>query len=378
MLDLLGQLGLHLELRIGKEVPVPAPYEVMDSLISLSVTNNDRQPDGFQMDFNIGKDTLLDYGLLKSGILDAPNRVIITALFGLLPQVLIDGIIDDLQVESSNEPGKSKLRVMGKDISMKLSFEDQSAIHPQQRDSDIVRQILFKAGFIPEVTETKDIPVEIERISTQQCHNLKFIRKLAKRNGFVFYLEPTKVPGLNIAYWGPESRRGPPQPALTMNMGAQTNMDTPPNFQYDAMGPTALEVTIMDPFTRQPIQIPIPASVLPSLTSSPAKPLRRVLSRDAANLSFASALQKAVAGASESSDAIRAIGEVDAVRYGCALRARRLVNVRGAGQSYDGTYYVQQVTHNIKRLPRGEYKMRFTLTREGRGAQSMFVAATEC
>ena len=38
---------------------------------------------------------------------------------------------------------------------------------------------------------------------------------------------------------------------------------------------------------------------------------------------------------------------------------------RGAGFSYDGDYYVKSVTHSIRL---GEYKQRFTLTREGIGA----------
>ena len=50
----------------------------------------------------------------------------------------------------------------------------------------------------------------------------------------------------------------------------------------------------------------------------------------------------------------------DTVRYGDILRARRLVGVRGVGTNYGGKYYVKQVTHRIKR---GEYKQRFTLTR---------------
>ena len=41
------------------------------------------------------------------------------------------------------------------------------------------------------------------------------------------------------------------------------------------------------------------------------------------------------------------------------------MGVRGVGKTYGGYYYVQQVTHRIKR---GEYKQSFTLKREGRGA----------
>ena len=58
-------------------------------------------------------------------------------------------------------------------------------------------------------------------------------------------------------------------------------------------------------------------------------------------------------------------GELDTLRYGAVLEAPGLVPVRGAGFTYDGTYYVQQVTHQISR---GNYKQRFTLTREGTGS----------
>jgi hypothetical protein len=369
MADLVGMLGIRLQLLIGQpDVPLPPPYEVVDALVSLKVTNNDRRRDAFQMVFNLGRDSLLEYGLLRSGILDVPNRVIILAIFGGLPQVLIDGIITDHQVIPSNEPGRSQLRVTGEDISVKLSFDDQNVTHPQQKDSDIVKKILAAAGFVPDITDTNDAPNDTERIPTQQCNNLRYIRQLAQRNGFVFFVEPTNIPGVNTAYWGPEKRQGEHQPALSMNLGPQTNVDTPINFHFNALGPSEAEVSIIDPFTKLTIQLPALSAFLPSLTSNPAKPLRKTFSRDTANLSFAQALLKLFTSSSETSDAIDASGEVDAVRYGRALRARRLVDVRGAGQSYDGTYYVRQVVHEITRLPSGHYKQRFSLTRDGRGA----------
>ena len=60
--------------------------------------------------------------------------------------------------------------------------------------------------------------------------------------------------------------------------------------------------------------------------------------------------------------AISGSGSLDVVRYGYILRARMLVGVRGAGLAYDGLYYVDSVTHNLKR---GEYKQSFTLSRDG-------------
>ncbi len=375
MFDLVGLLGIRLQLLIsGMDAPPrPAPYEVADALIGLQVTNNDRERDGFQMEFSLGKDTLHDFGLLRGGVLDVKNRVIIVVIFGTRPQVLIDGIITKHQMMPSNEPGRSTLHVTGEDISVKLSFEDQNLTYPNQSDSDIVKKILKDAGFLPQVTATEDTPGETVRIPTQRCNHLKYIQQLAQRNGFSFYVEPSNIPGLNVAYWGKEKRDGEHQPALTMNMGPQTNVDTPINFSFNALVPAEPDVSILDPVTKVAIPVPVPSSFLPSLTKNPIKPLRKTITRDTANLSFAQALLKAISGASEDFDVIVANGEVDALRYGRVLRARRLVDVAGVGQTYNGTYYVQQVTHSIKRVPHGQYTQSFTLQREGRGAAGISV-----
>lgn len=377
MTDSIALLGIRMQLLIGREVPRPAPYEVVDALIGLSVTNNDRERDAFRLEFSLGKDSLLDYGLLKDGLLDVPNRVIIMMLFGARPQILIDGLITDLQVIPSNEPGRSTLHVTGEDISGQLSFEDQSETHPNQSDSNIVRQILSKAGFTPQVTDTNDTPKDNERLPTQTCNNLRYVRNLAQRNGHVFYVEPTDVPNVNIAYWGPENRQGRTQPPLTMNMGPNTNVDTPINFHFNGLGPVEPDISVIDPATKRPLKVQLSDALLQSLSSNPAKSLRKSKSRNVANLSYTQALQRATMGSAESAGALEATGEIDAARYGQALRARRLVDVRGAGQSYNGTYYVRQVIHEIRRYPRADYKMRFTLSREGRGASSSRVSPSE-
>src|SRR5260370_669246 len=95
-------LGVRLQLLIGPTVPLPAPFAVVDALVGLEVRNNESQRDGFQMTFSLGKDSLLNYGLLSSGLLAPPNRVIIVVLINALPQVLIDGIITNHQVAPSN------------------------------------------------------------------------------------------------------------------------------------------------------------------------------------------------------------------------------------------------------------------------------------
>jgi len=62
------------------------------------------------------------------------------------------------------------------------------------------------------------------------------------------------------------------------------------------------------------------------------------------------------------SDAITGNGSLNTTQYGSILQTRAVVGVRGAGPAYDGFYYINSVTHNIKS---GEYKQSFTLSRDG-------------
>jgi hypothetical protein len=361
-------LGIRLQIFLGATVPLPAPYSVVDALVEVEVENKDRDFDGFKLTFTLGKDSLLDYGLLQSGILDPPSRMVIVPIINGRPQVLIDGFITRHQFVPSNRPGESRLYAYGKDITMKLDLEEKNETYRNQPDSLIATRILASyatLGLVPQITPTTDVPIELDRVPSQQGTDLAFLRELATRNGFVFYIEPTLVPGINTAYWGPDNRLGLPQPALTMNMGPETNVDTPINFSYDALGPEDPQITIVEPLTKLSIPIPLPSGLHPPLARSPAKPLRKTLRRDTANLNPAQAALRGLASQAGSSDAVNGSGEVDSLRYGQALRSRRLVGVRGVGQSYDGNYYVQMVTHLIKR---GEYKQSFTLVREGLGS----------
>ena len=374
MPDTIAPLGIRLQLLIGRpDLPLPAPYEVIDALTGLSVTNNDRSRDGFELNFRIGRNSPTDYSLLSSGCLDVENHVIIMVFFGARPQVLIDGIITDLQLENSGEPGRSQLIVIGEDISVKLSFEDRNETYPNQSDSTIVRRILAGANFVPQVTETRDTPNQTDRVPTQQCDDLRFIRSLASRNGFIFYVEPTDLPGMNVAYWGPENRQTPPQPPLTINMGPSSNIFTPINFHYNGLGPVETEVAVLNEASRDAQPVQPETSTQRSLAEQPARPLRRSIARNTAHLSYTRAGQRANMAPAEAMDALEATGEMEAARYGQALRARRLVNVCGAGSSYDGLYYVKQVKHVIRRFPSPDYKMQFTLTREGRGTTSSII-----
>lgn len=362
---LASTLGIRLILLVGPTVPLPASYELSQALVSAEVTNDAATGDGFQLTFTLGKGPA-DYGLLLSGVLNPFNRVVVGVLMGASPEVLIDGIITHQQVTPSNEPGKSTLTVTGKDVSVMLDLKEKNADYPNQPDFVIVSQLLAQYaiyGLVPQPAPTTDVPIELERVPRQHETDLKFIQRLAQKNGYVFYVEPVTF-GVNTAYWGPETRASLPQPALSTNMGHYSNVKSL-NFSNDGMAPVGTEGTFVEPITKTAIPIPpLPSLKVPPLAAQPAAPQRTQLLRDTANQNPSSAAVSAVAAATNAPDAVTGQGELDAVRYGYVLRARKLVGVRGAGLNYDGFYYVRKVSH---RISRGTYTQSFTLSREGTG-----------
>lgn len=367
----MADLGVRLQLLVGATIARPAPYDVVDALDSVTVTNRDRERDGFQLTFGVGKDSLVDYQLLRNGHFEPPARVSVLVIFAGAAQVLVNGIVTDLQLVPSNLPGESTLHVTGEDVGLQLALEERNVVFRNQSDAEITQSILENYGLEPDVTETSDRPSEQQRVVTQQDTDLGFVQELARRNGFVFFVEPTDIPGVSRAYWGPERRTGPPQPALMLSAGPDANVDGPITFGFDALAPASPEVTILEPSTGLQIKVPIPTDVLAALSRRPAAALRTVLSRDSANLDPVQAALRAQATSTSTTDAVTGRGELDAVRYGRALRSRQLVDVSGAGATNNGTYYVQEVTHHIQR---GSYRQSFTLVREGLGALSAQVA----
>jgi hypothetical protein len=361
-------LGTRLQLLMGPSIPLPASFDVVDALRSIDVRTSDAGQDGFQMTFAIGRDTPLGSNLLTMGTFEPLTRVIVMVLHNAFPHVLIDGLVTDQQVVPSNRPGESQLTVTGVDIALQLDLQEKSKTWTNRADFMIVNEILLEYlqyGFVPRVTPTTDFPIETMRTPSQQGTDLNYIRELARRNGFVFYVEPTPIPGVVTAHWGPEVRLGVPQPALSMNMGPFTNVDEPIHFRYDAMRGTAPEVTITEPNTGVRIPIPLPNFTTVPLSTRPSQALRTTLPRDTAGATTSQAISRGISELASGSNSVEATGRVQLDRYGTILKARSLVGVRGAGFDYDGTWYIKSVDYHIER---GKFTQSFGLAREGRGA----------
>lgn len=359
-------LGVRLVLWTGQTVPRPPPAEVVDALTSVRVINDAATGDGFQLTCQLAKERG-DYDLLGGGALAPMNRVWIGVVLGVTPEVLIDGVITRLEVAPANQPGTSTLTVTGTNLTVMLDLDERNEAYRNQPDFVIVTKLLARYpqfGLVPQVTPTTDVPIELQRIPRQHETDLRFIQRLARRNGFVFYIEPITF-GVNAAYWGPETRVGVPQPALSVSTGSATNVESL-SFSENALAPVGASGSFVEPFAKLTIPVPaLPPLRLPPLAASPTPARRTIRLRDVANANPAQAALSSAAAATTASEPVTGRGTLDTVRYGSVLRARRPVGVRGAGVTNDGNYYVRNVTHEISR---GRYTQQFTLSREGTGA----------
>jgi hypothetical protein len=357
-----------LTLLIGPTLPAPVPQVVIDSLTSVQVTTTAGQASGFQLSFAVSKGSLIERVLLPSGYFDPKTRVIIVAVPNGVPSVLMDGVVTRQELAPSNEPGASTLSLTGEDVSLVMDLKEERACYPGLPAEARVAVIClkyFRYGIVPAPVPSLlvDVPNPASKIPIQSSSDLQYIRALAAEAGYVFYIEPGPVPGANVAYWGPEVRIGLPQPALTVNMDAATNVETL-SFSFDGTARTQYTIDIVEPTTKIAIPVPVPDIGLlkPPLAARPAIALREAPLPDTSALNPIRAALYGLSQTSASADAISGQGTLDVLRYGHVLKARGLVGVRGAGLAYDGLYYVKSVTHNIKR---GEYKQSFTLARDG-------------
>lgn len=361
--------NIQLSLMMGPVVPVPVTRGIVEALQSVTVTRATGEPSGFQLVFQFSSKSPLNTLLLLLGQVGPFIRVVITVMVNGMPHVLMDGVVVNHQVSPDVQTGRSTLTVTGSDLTAVMGFIQFTGIpYPAMPREARVLLIVAKYavyGMIPLVVPSVflDVPIPVDRIPTHQGTDLEYVTGLADEVGYVFYIDPGPAPLTNIAYWGPEIKVGPPQPALNVNMDVHTNVESL-GFQFDGASKVMPIVFVQNELTKVPIPIPIPdiSPLNPPLGVIPPFPARFELMADTAKLNPVQAVMLGLAKAAKTSDAVTGTGSLDVLRYGHVLKARSLVGVRGAGQAFDGLYFVKSVTHRIQR---GEYKQDFTLTRNG-------------
>jgi phage protein D len=258
-----------------------------------------------------------------------------------------------------------------------MSLEDKPTVWKERTDSAIASEIFEKGkyridktqksyGFEPVVKDTTWTYHENEASAVQQGTDIKFLKQLAFKNGFECYVELNPATGVLEGHFHPP-RLDRAQGYLRINMGEATNVNSF-RTRYNMLQPAETQTAGLDVESQTDQLAQAKEPILKSLgreSLMDRRPLRKIRLRRTGLFKTGELQNYAQAITDRSSWAIIAEGELNTVAYGGILRAKRPINVCGAGLQFSGTYYVQKVSH----LFSGDgYTQSFSLKRNALGA----------
>ncbi|HEY0502501.1 MAG TPA: contractile injection system protein, VgrG/Pvc8 family [Lysobacter sp.] len=292
------------------------------------------------------------------------NRVTVYAAFPKRAELVFDGYISQMSARTNEEAANMTVQILGVDASYHMNQEEKTRIWRGKTYEAIATEIFKEYDFKPIVADppgTGEAPPQVAQRSTDH----RFLRELARRRGYEFY-----VLGAN-AYFRPAVLTGQPQKLIAVNFGDQTNCH---HLQFDSDGtaPTEAQVSYFDAMegsaasdlATQSGLAPLGMQPLSELRGAIQMPQARRIARGLGFHSGAQATEYAAGMLRRHGWWVTARGTLNGLRYGTVLRTRKLVTVKGAGTNHNGNYYVRKVQH---RLTARSYDMQFELARNALG-----------
>jgi hypothetical protein len=363
--------------------PIPLPFPLVAALQKIEVEASTELASVFRLRFGISQTAWGDWDLLMPQYEELFFRpmtpVQIRVKVGIdIPKAIVNGYVTSQRVLYDDEGGASAMEITGMDATMLMNLQENAISWPMPDDGAIAAAIFAQYGIIPMVSPSMPFNLDPTDMTVQRGTDIRFLRRLAQRNGFECFVQPQPQTGLDIGYFGPPTNiPGLQEAVLNVKMGSQTNV-TEFKIRYDMMKPTMAVAAGLDVMTRTPA---LAISVAPSVTPPPTGGLYpwgapmglqdatlralggahrppMVLPAQTGQMALPGLAIVNQAIANRSSWAVVAEGMVGPDAG--VLLAGGIVNVRGAGIAFNGAYYVTRVTHTFEC---GAYSQKFEARR---------------
>lgn len=242
----------------------------------------------------------------------------------------------------------SYVDVLGADVSITLDRTVNTRVWNDARDSDAVAAIASEAGLTPDVTTTSAVHRTDVRALAQCDTDLRFVRRLARRNGFFAWVTTDAITGMDTLHFKPPPVGGSPAATIVISQpGANTEAV---DLKWDCARPTAVDARQVDPLSLQDLDASGTGSPTTALGGkrlsdlvASAQTTRIVAPGD----DSAEVKARAEGVAVEAEWFIQASLETTLAGLGAAVRAHTVLEVRGLGSLHSGRYFVAGVRHLI-------------------------------
>ena len=345
----------------------PAPAELMARLDGIEMEQHVDMADILRLSFSVGLGDDGEWSIADEGIFARLTPLRLEASVGSeSTETLVEAYVTETSLTLDNEPGRSTFEVIAMDPTVLMNLEEKVRSWPDMTDADIAASIFSEYGFDTEVEPTSPARQETQQTVIQRGTDIRFLLRLAARNGYECAVKPDPVTGRSIGHFHPPRLQGDPQGVLSVAMGEATNVNGL-GIRFNMTRPQVTEAAGMDIETQSEQSGSAEETQRPLLGESGAsatqRPRRELLA--GTGLAESGELQTQAQAVTDSSAfAVTAEGDLNTAAYGGVLRAGATVNLRGAGTRYSGTYYVESVLHV---LHGSSYEQHFSLRRNAYG-----------
>jgi hypothetical protein len=305
-----------------------------------------------------------DFPLLADGRIDAGSELTIVEPISGVNNCLVKGPVTSQQVHFAHGGSGSWVEVYGTDNSIKMDRESKAAIWADTSDSDAVGSILGTYNLTADSDSTDAQHTEAKHTLVQRDTDLQFVRRLARRNGFLFWIT-CDGDGNETAHFKRPPLDGQPGPDLIVNLDGNNLQWF--DLDWDVERPTSATAADVDQSDESDIDGSVDKSPLNPLGASALSDIvsdTRLLHL-IAPVDDAGDLQSRSEGALiEAGWFVRARCETTLTVFQGIVHAHTVVNVRGLGSRHSGKYFVAAVTHTIDQ---SEHRMEIELVRNAWG-----------
>ncbi len=287
-----------------------------------------------------------DFPQLVNKKLDPGAVIAITVPINNKPECLVKGPVHSQQIQMLHGGQGTGLEVRGADSSIRLDREFNSSVWSNVTDSEAVIAIVSQYGLIPDVRGTNTRHLETKHSLIQRDTDLQFIRRLARRNGYLFWITCNVL--VETAHFKRLSLSEQPKVDLIINR--ENNNISAFEIFWDVERPTSVEGSQLDLTNKSAIDGKVRESPQKSLG---AKSLKKITNdvrstHVAAPGDDAGNLQARGEGVLiDTQWFIKARCQTSVKQLGKLVRAHMIVNVIGAGSRHSGKYLVSGVKHLI-------------------------------
>ncbi|MGA9772085.1 MAG: hypothetical protein WBV94_23840 [Blastocatellia bacterium] len=288
-----------------------------------------------------------DFPLLADGRLDAGSELAVIAPLGGRNNYLVKGPVTGQQIHFAHGGAGSYVEVYGADTSVAMDRETHTAVWSDLTDSEAVSQILQNYGYTLDVASTQAGHFESKHTLAQRDSDLRFVRRLARRNGFSFWISCDEA-GIESAHFKRPVLDGNPAGDLTINLGSN-NIDSV-DITWDVERPSSVVAGQLDLNTKSDIDGAVAQSPLIPLgtkgfnaIASGARSIHILAPAD----DTGDLQSRGEAALIEAGWFIRANCRTTVNALNSIVRAYTIMNLRGLGTRHSGKYFVSGVRHNI-------------------------------